>query len=47
MKTLNDLKKAMNEIYFTASDEKGRRLRAKVALNTGVTQTLDFRKEKR
>ena len=42
-----DLPEAMESVYFIATDEKGRRLSAKLSLIGTATQTLDFRREKR
>lgn len=42
-----ELPEAMDVVYLLATDEKGRRLSARLLLSQTGTQTLDFRREKR
>ena len=41
-----ELPEKMDEVYLMAFDEKGRRVRTKIDLNSTGTQTLSFHKEK-
>ena len=42
-----ELPETLDMVYFIATDEKGRRVSARISLITTGTQTLNFRREKR